>query len=191
VIEVDLGGVQAAFLARGYDGATMEDLALALGMPLDALERRYPTKYDVWYAALCQASDDLCTSATGRLTAPTALGRIAQACRAAIEFGLERPDSYRFLSMPRGAVMGVPDSPAPGIIQFWGALRRLARQCIREGAVAPASADLVAQGIMAVVTGTVELQLNVHRIEWSRDLTDHVIATHIRGLAAPSGRDGT
>jgi len=177
--------VYAAFLAHGYDEMTLERLAALLELPLAALVEKYPTKYQLWYAALCQASSDLFDTITIQVNAQEPLEplvRLHHICLAAVDYGMKNPDAYRFLYMPRSATMPDPDAPAPGVISLRALLQRLAKQCMKTGVFIEQSPEMVSQGIMCILSGTTSLQINIQRIPWQQQLTEHVINTYIAGL---------
>jgi AcrR family transcriptional regulator len=186
-----LDRIYAAFARSGYDGLSFQQLAGLLGLSSEELAVRYPRKYDLWYAALCQASEDLVEYVAAGVTAQTPLERLRQACYATVAYGLQRPDCYAFVTMPRSSTMDVPEEPAPGVIAFRALLQRLVKQCIKAGDFAPHRPELVAQGLIVLFASMVQLQRRIQRLPWSEQLAAHLIETYLAGLRvsepAPDG----
>ena len=180
--DIDPQKVYAAFLSIGYENMTLQQMAERIWMPVDQLWARYPSKYDLWYTALCQASEDLSDAISGKLTATDPLERLRQACYATVDYGLRHPNTCRFVVMPRSKDMGTPESPAPGVIAFTVLFRHLIKQCIKAGIFAEHSPELVTQALISVLNSVTELQHNIQRITWSGELTSHIIETYLAGL---------
>jgi len=179
---IDPQKVYASFVNIGYDQMTLKEMAERIWIPVDQLWARYPSKYDLWYTALCQASQDLADAISAQLTATDPLKRLRQACYATVNYGLRNPYTCRFITMPRSKDMGTPESPAPGVIAFTVLFRRLIKQCIKEGIFAEYSPELVTQALISIVNSVTELQHNIQRITWSDELTSHIIETYLAGL---------
>jgi AcrR family transcriptional regulator len=179
---IDSQKVYAAFLSVGYDQMSLKEMAEHIWMPVDQLWARYPSKYDLWYAALCQASQDLSDAINAQMTATDPLKRLRQACYATINYGLRYPNTCRFVTMPQPKEIDLPESPAPGVIAFTVLFRRLIKQCIKEGIFAERPPELVTQALISVLNSVTELEQNAQRITWSNELTTHIIETYLAGL---------
>jgi AcrR family transcriptional regulator len=177
--------VYPEFLTRGFDDASMSRVSEALGIKPEALAERFPSKYDLWFMALCEALDSLAQALDSSEPGP-ALERLRRACETYVEFGLSHPLAYRFIYMPRSAAMPSkeenPAAVAPGNISSRATMLRHVRRCIREGIFPEQSPELALQGLWCGLHGCVEMLLNMNRIAWSRELRDEVIETYLVGL---------
>jgi len=180
--DIDPQKVYTAFLSTGYDGMSLQQMADLIWMPVEQLSACYPSKYDLWYAALCHASQDLADDVTAQVTAKGPLQRLRQACYATVDYSLRYPNTYNFIIMPRSKEMETPDSPAPGVIAFRVLFQRLVRQCIKAGLFAEHSPELVSQALISIFNSLAELRQNIQRIPWSDQLTSHIIETYLTGL---------
>lgn len=170
------------FLSHGYSEATIEAVAERLQFSPELLEQRYCSKYQLWYAALCQASEGLQLAVESNVTATNPLEQLYQACAAFIEWAKKNPDTYRFLTMPRSESMPEPDEPAPGVILFRVQMQRIVKRCIKEGIFVQQSTEAMTQGLWCTLHGVSDFLINIRRIPWVPELPELVINTYITGM---------
>ncbi|MBH8556137.1 TetR/AcrR family transcriptional regulator [Nostocaceae cyanobacterium CENA357] len=169
------------FLSRGYDEATIQAVAERLRLSPELLQQSYSSKYELWYAALCQASEGL-QQAVEAVTAKSPLEQLHQACLAFVEWAKKNPDAYRFLTMPRSDSMPEPDEPAPGVILFRVQMQRMVKRCIKEGIFAQQPVEAATQGLWCALHGVSDFLINIRRIPWVPELPEVVIANYVAGM---------
>lgn len=175
--------IYTVFLAHGYDETTLPMLAESLQVPLADLSERYPTTYQIWYNALCQATEELFDAVSAGITADTPLEQLRQACRASLEHSLRHPQAHRFISMPRSPLMREPEQPAYGVIALRSLIKRLVKRCIKDGIFSAQSPEIITQGIFCLLHGVTDFLLNIQRIPWVEGLAEHLLDTYFAGLA--------
>ena len=103
-----------------------------------------------------------------------------------VQFGLENPDHYELLDLPRPG-----NAPAPPSGE------RI-RELIHEQLEALAEADRLATGdvdaaeqfLWCLITGLLRLQVVHPRGDWSPNLNDFGVEAALRGLLRPAGGEG-
>lgn len=174
--------VYTLFLAHGFDGITLQMIADTLHISVVTLAENYPTTYQVWYAALCNATEALFVAVNASIRPDAPLAQLRQACQAALEHSLQYPSAHRFISMPRSEKMQEPDQPAYGVIALRALIKRLVKNCMRDGVFARQSAEMVTQSILCLLHGVTDFQLNIQRIPWVEGLSAHILDTYFAGL---------
>lgn len=99
------------FLRHGYDGTSVKSIAQEIGISTPALYWHFPSKQDIFYAALEQVLRRFLAEVRGQLTADDPRERLAQIVRAHVRFQLERQDQADAYSATfgfRGLVQGLP-----------------------------------------------------------------------------------
>ena len=70
-----LDAARTVFASNGFDTATVDDIALAAGVAKGTIYLYYPSKRDIYWAALMAGVDDLYTATTRRVDAAQSWGR--------------------------------------------------------------------------------------------------------------------
>ena len=127
--------------------------------------------------------------AVAAIPAGDPLASLQAGVRAYISFGLEHPEHYRILFMGNSVLTAdqVDELRRNGVTGLDRLVDRC-RQCIKAGVIHSEDAKLAAYGLWSLAHGMVSLLIAKPHADWpsSIKLADHLVSTHIRGLATPA-----
>jgi len=160
-----MDAARTLFVAKGYEAATMRDLAKATQYTASALYYHFKDKAELMQA-ICEADF---RALGGRFQAALAsadpLENIASMGRAYVQFAAEHPNHYRLMFMtphpvpPGPAAAGRQGDPGQ---DAYAALLAMVRLALEQGLLRPDLGDphLVAQTFWAGIHGLVTLELD-------------------------------
>ncbi|GCE14924.1 TetR/AcrR family transcriptional regulator [Tengunoibacter tsumagoiensis] len=181
--EAIANAVYTLFLTHSFDGVTLHMVADSVDIPFERVMATYASTYQVWYAALCHATEELFLAVNKEGSIDPPLHQLRDVCYAVLQHSVRHPLAHRFIAMPRSENMREPDEPAYGVIALRALLKRLVKQCIKEHNFAPQSSEMITQSVLCLLHGVVDFQLNIQRIPWMENLSDHILETYFAGLA--------
>jgi AcrR family transcriptional regulator len=100
------------FLQRGYEGTSLKAIATEIGISTPALYWHFPSKQDIFFAALEQILDDFLETVRNQLMADSPRERLAELVTAHVRFQLERQPSAEIYQTTFGFKGQVQQLPA-------------------------------------------------------------------------------
>jgi AcrR family transcriptional regulator len=183
-----LDATEALIVEDGYEGFSMRRLAARCGYAAPSIYHHFGDKQGLLDAVVEErfqlVLDRLHRVGGRRDPADTVRAMMGEF----VQFGLENPDHYKLLDVPRPA-----DAPAPASGQR---LRELLHEQLEElsaaGRLTAGSVDEAAQFLWCLISGVLRLQVVHPSGDWSPRLAEFSLDTALRGLMRPApGREVT
>ncbi|HET7488783.1 MAG TPA: TetR/AcrR family transcriptional regulator [Acidimicrobiales bacterium] len=184
-----LDATSALLLERGdHQAVDIRSVCQVVGITPPAVYLHFADK-----AALIQATcerhfrslDDFVGAAVAGATDP--MDELRCRGRAYVRFGIEHPEQYRILFMSRQAHGKEP--PGGELLEACGfaALVDNVTRLVEAGAIGHHDPVLVATGLWTVVHGVTSLAISIphYPVTGLDALLEHLLGTHMRGLAGP------
>jgi AcrR family transcriptional regulator len=181
-----LDATQELLVEDGYEGFSMRRLAARCGYTAPSIYHHFGDKQSL-LDAVVEERFQLILERLGKVhRQPDPADTVRAMIGEFVQFGLENPDHYELLDLPRPA--GSPAPPSGERI----------RQLIHEQLVELAAADRLATGdveaaeqfLWCLITGLLRLQVAHPNGDWSPSLNDFGVDAALRGLLRAADDEG-
>jgi AcrR family transcriptional regulator len=163
-----LEAARRVFAAKGFHGATMEDIAETAGVAKGTVYSYYPSKRAVYWAALQQGVGELLERMRSSVEAATTIEEKLRALIATkISFFHEDRDFFRIYFSEFGNVLAHPAHVNRRFQDFQatqiGLLERVLEDAVKNGDIRDISATATAHAVADVTRGMIRQRLISHR----------------------------
>ena len=178
-----LDATEALLVEDGYEGFSMRRLAARCGYTAPSIYHHFGDKQSLLDAVVEERSQLMLDRLSRVERRPDPADTVRAMMAEFVRFGLENPDHYKLLDLPRPG-----DAPPPPSAER---VRELLHEQLEElgadGRLTSESVDEAAQFLWCVITGLLRLQVVYAGGDWSPRLPSFGVEAALRGLVLPAG----
>ncbi|MGI9592352.1 MAG: TetR/AcrR family transcriptional regulator [Myxococcota bacterium] len=177
-----LDATGALLVEDGYEGFSMRRLAARCGYAAPSIYHHFGDKQSLLDAVVEERFQLVLGRRRWVRRRPDPPETVRAMMAEFVQFGLENPDHYKLLDLPRP---GDP-SPPPSSERVRELLHEQLEELGAAGRLASDSVDEAAQFLWCVITGLLRLQVVHSKGDWSDRLPEFGVEAALRGLVLPA-----